>query len=657
MAAGSVDWGTLDRYRIPRPACVTTASLDEATTFLSRTADQVVVLKAVTDEHKLRLGLVITNLRTSEQLAAAWRELHRKSTPPFLVQEQVEAGPEVIVGARRDPSFGPVVVLGLGGRFADALARREIRLAPLTARDADRMVVVLLGESLPELSDILVNVAQLITDRPNLHELDLNPVILTPSGPCAVDLRAVDGPITPGEDVAPGASEAIRRMLQPRSVAIVGASANLVKPGGRALRYLRQSAPDLPVHAVNPRREMIEGVHTVRQIEELPFGIDVAIVALPAGNVLPTLEALHGRGIASAIVFASGFAEVGNEAGEAEVRAAARRLAIRICGVNSNGVVGNVPLTFSQASEKGPQAGSVSFVSQSGALSGSLLMQSWAIGLGTARSICVGNQTDLEISDYLDFLAVDAATRTVGVFLEGVRDGRRLADAMASVTRNGKGLVVLRAGASVLSSLAARSHTGALAGAPEIYRQVIRQAGGKIAEDLPELVGICQTLDWQPRAASPRIAIISTSGGAGSLLADMVEHRGLLLPELEPEIQAKLRQVLPSFASTRNPLDTTAAITYGPELLGRMAEPVLESKAVDLLLIAISTLTGRQAETIAGDMVRLASRSSKPIVIGWSLPESAVGPAVAMLRESRIPVFDSFALAASAASALSPAAA
>lgn len=145
MAATSVGWETLDQYGIPRPACAITASIAEAMVFLERTAGRVVVLKAVTDEHKLRLGLVMTNLRTREQLSGAWRELASRSAPLFLVQEQVEAGPEVIVGARHDPTFGAVVVLGLGGRFADALARREIRLAPITPTDADRMVVALLG--------------------------------------------------------------------------------------------------------------------------------------------------------------------------------------------------------------------------------------------------------------------------------------------------------------------------------------------------------------------------------------------------------------------------------------------------------------------------------------------------------------------------------
>jgi acyl-CoA synthetase (NDP forming) len=612
----------------------------------------MVVLKAVTEEHKTRLGLVITNLRSSDQVTRAWLDLCTRSVPPFLVQEQVPAGPEVIVGVRRDPIFGAVVVLGFGGRFAEAFAGREIRLAPVPEADANQMVVGLLGEPLEQLSDILVKVSHLIAERPSVQDLELNPVILGPSGPCAVDLRRFDGPTTTREDSSPNAQHAIERMLRPRSVAIIGASRNLEKPGGRALRYLRRSAPDLPVYAVNPRRETIEGVQAVGQVAELPLGIDVAVIALPGRYVVSTLEGLHQRHIPSAIVFASGFAEAGNDIGEEEVRATSRRLGIRVCGVNSNGVVGDVPLTFSQAGGEPSRVGSVSFVTQSGALSGSLLMQSWALGLGTARAVCVGNQTDLEISDYLYFLADDDATRTIGVFLEGVRDGRRLADSMARVTRNGKGLVVLRAGAMAVSSLAARSHTGILAGSPEIYRQVIGQAGGAVAEDITDLVGMCQALDWQPHAASRRIAIISTSGGAGSLIADMVEQRGMLLPELESDVQDKLREVLPSFATTRNPIDTTAAITYAPELLGLMAEPVLASKEVDLLLIAISTLTGRQAETIAGDMVRLASRSSKPIVIGWSLPESAVGPAVAMLRRSRVPVFNSFTLAASAASAL-----
>jgi acyl-CoA synthetase (NDP forming) len=325
---------------------------------------------------------------------------------------------------------------------------------------------------------------------------------------------------------------------------------------------------------------------------------------------------------------------------------------VRVCGVNTNGLDGDVPLMFSQAWEMKPVRGHVSYVTQSGALSGSLLIRSWQIGLGTARVISVGNQTDLEVSDYLQYLAEDPATGTVGVFLEGVPDGRRLAASFRSVTRNGKGLVVLRAGSSDVAAAAARSHTGALAGSPEIYRQVIQQSGGLLAGDLSELVAICQALDWQPRATGRRVAIISTSGGAGSLLADLVGALDLTVPQLEDGIVRELRAVLPAFASARNPLDTTAAITYAPELLGKMAEPVLQSKEVDLLLVAISTLTGAQAELIAQDLVRIGQRSSKPMVVGWSLPEATVQPAVDLLRQAKLPVFDSFALAASAAAAL-----
>lgn len=628
-----------------------TAALEVARTFLAG-AGTAVVLKAITQAHKADLGLVITDARDDGALERGWSELASRATPPFLVQRQVAAGPEVIVGVRQDRSFGPVVMLGLGGHFTERVARREIRLAPVDQEAASEMVERLLGKRLDSLAHILIDMSRLAVERPDILELDLNPVILGREGASAVDLRIVEGEPFPKLEVPPDGQQAIRRMLQPASVAIIGASANPEKPGGRTLRYLRRFAPDTMVHAVNPRCEVIDGLQTVAAISDLPTGIDVAVVATPARDVPRALEELRGRDITGAIVYAGGFAEAGNEAAEAEVRALARGLGVRVCGVNTMGLAGDAPLMFSQAWEMNPLKGSVSYVSQSGALSGSLLIRSWDVGLGTARAICVGNQTDLDASDYLEYLATDDATRTVGVFLEGVRDGRRLAGALKTVTRNGKGLAVLRAGASEVAAAAARSHTGALAGSPEIYRQVVKEAGGALARDLSELVGLCQALDWQPRASSRRVGIISTSGGAGTLLADLVGSLGLTLPQLEDRVRKQIQSLLPAFASTRNPLDTTAAITYAPELLGRMATPALGSSEVDLLLVAISTLTGNQADIVAQDLVRLGKRSSKPLVIAWSLPESTVRGPIARLRAAKLPVFDSFALAAAAAAAL-----
>jgi acyl-CoA synthetase (NDP forming) len=629
-------------------------TLTDATQFLEAVPGRAVVLKALTQEHKARKGLVITNLREAAALEEAWRDLAARHPAPFLVQAQVAAGPELFVGFRRDQAFGPIVSLGFGGRFAERMGGHEVRLAPVDAVTAARMVEAVLGEMVDSIADLVANVSRMGVAFDRVLELDLNPVILSSDGACAVDLRVIEGESDSPPVERPGAMDAIRRMLEPRTVAVVGASANLEKPGGRALRYLRRLAPSTPVHGVNRRRELIDGVQTVAGIDELPTGIDVALVATPSTDVVGVLRQLAARRVGAAVVFASGFAETGDTVAEAAVRNTARELGIRVCGVNSNGLIGDVPLTFTQACDVTPTRGTVSFVTQSGAFGGSLLIRSWAVGLGTARYVCVGNQTDLDIGDYLEFLAVDDASRTVGVFLEGVADGRRLARAMESVTSAGKGLVVLRAGDSHLAAAAARSHTGVIAGSAEIYRQVTLQSGAVLATDLVDLVGICQALDWQPRATSRRVAIISTSGGAGSLLVDMVARRRLDVPQFETPVQARLRDVLPAFASVANPLDTTAAVTYDPALLGRMAHAALTSAQVDALLIAISTLTGKQADVIAEDIVAIAGETTKPLVVAWSLPLSTVPEAVAALRAARIPVYDSLAVATSALAALCP---
>jgi acyl-CoA synthetase (NDP forming) len=255
------------------------------------------------------------------------------------------------------------------------------------------------------------------------------------------------------------------------------------------------------------------------------------------------------------------------------------------------------------------------------------------------------------MDDYLAYLARDRATTTVGIFLEGIADGIRLREALQALRTEGKGVVVMRGGTSDIGQVAAHSHTGALAGSAKIYERVIEDSGAVSAGDLPELVAICQGLEWLPHAAGKNVGIVSTSGGACSVLADFATRHGLLIPELEEPIQAKLRDALPPFASTRNPIDTTGQVTTDPHLFGRAAEIVVSSARIDALLAAVTTLTGQSAESIALDVSELRAHTLKPIVVAWSLPESVVGRAFSILRQARIPVFDSFALSVSALSA------
>ncbi len=456
-------------------------------------------------------------------------------------------------------------------------------------------------------------------------------------------------------DRADSSGQAIRRLFEPRSVAVIGASGDRSKPGGRVCAYLAAHAPDLPRYLVNRNGGEIDGVQVLERIEDLPEGIDAAVIATPAASVPAVLRALGQRRVHVAVVFAAGFKEAGASELERQVADAAREAGVRVCGVNCMGVIGQAPLTFTQALMSDAVEGGVSFVTQSGAIGGSLLIGAWANQLGTARFVSVGNETDLALPDYLDFLADDDQTTTVGVFLEGVADGRRLREALARVQEAGKRPVVLRTGASDVAAQAVRTHTGALAGADDAYRQVIGETGAVMVDDLPGLLGTCQVLEWQPRAKGRRVGVVSTSGGACSLVADELARHGLEVPELEPEVRARLGEVLPPFAATRNPVDTTGNIAGDPTLVRRILEPVLESERVDAVVVAVSALVGEAANEIAETVIDLARTATKPIVVGWLLPEAAVAEPFRRLRANRIPAFDSITLACGALRAVAPA--
>lgn len=666
----SITWETLTAVGIRVPAYRRVASAHEAVLFFHDSPAPAVVVKADTDLHKASLGLVAVGLANDEDVQHAWTSIHEKARAlgvdgPLLIQEMVEPGPELFAGIVHDAAFGPVIVAGLGGRLIESIRRRTIRLLPIATADARAMVTELgldrlgLMRSAEEFVSLLTALSRLSDAFPTISELDLNPVILGEHGAHAVDLRTVmeesrltAEPLSQTSDE--GAVAAIGKLISPRGVAVVGASADHSKPGGRAYRLLAEFAPEIKRYAVNPRGGMIGGQPSIRQIADLPDGVDTAVLATP-GEMLPELlSQLGARGIPTAVAFASGFRESGNVEGEALVLEAARAASVRLCGVNGMGLIGDVPLTFTQAMSDSHLPGDVSFLTQSGAIGGSLLIGAWAQSLGTARFISVGNETDLTISDYLDFLTQDDATRTIGVFLEGVRDGQRFRRALQSARSAGKRVVVLRAGTSIVGAAAARSHTGALAGEDDVYRQVFADAGVVLVSDIPELLGACQALSWQPCARGNNVAVLSTSGGGCSLVADHLARVGLEVPALDAQTRQVLADVLPPYASMRNPIDTTGNIATDARLLGRIIEPVMGSAAIDSAVIAISALVDDAAERIVDGVVDATRKTDKPIVVAWMLPEVAVSSSCERLRRERIPVFTSVQHACVALSALSP---
>jgi acetyltransferase len=350
-------------------------------------------------------------------------------------------------------------------------------------------------------------------------------------------------------------------------VAVLGASRNPAKLGHRLVQNLLAPGFTGEVYPVNPSGEAILGRDAVPRVEELPRGLDLALVSLPASAVLSAVRTLGARGCRICVILASGFGEIGREgrAVQDEIEAIARTTGMRIVGPNCMGVV-NVPgrLNASYFWDVPRQPGGISFVSQSGAYGGLFFREVRDRSLGVAKFLSIGNQCDLGFAECLAWLADDPDTRVVGLFVEGLRDGRAFVAAARRLAR-AKPVVALKGGRADAGRRAAGSHTGSLAGAWEIYRAAFAAAGVVAVDETEELFDAIAALDAQA-ARPPRdraVAILTISGGPSVVAADAAEAAELRVPALPEARRAALRAYLPSFGADGNPIDMTPQMEPG----------------------------------------------------------------------------------------------
>ncbi|MFQ5898943.1 MAG: acetate--CoA ligase family protein [Candidatus Methylomirabilia bacterium] len=629
-----------------------------------------VVLKLCSGDllHKSDLGGVRLRLGDADAVRSAFSDLRSVATTRgitwagVLVQEQVVGDVEVIVGARHDPTFGPVVLVGLGGIFVELLGDRALRLAPISPETARRMLRELrgypllagsrgrAGVDLEALAALVAGVSRLATELP-LAELDLNPVILRAggSGAVAVDRRLILRPEAPGRDspgeVSGDAREAVRRLLTPSSVVVVGASRDISKVGGRLLHFLTLRGFPGRVFAVNPRSEAIGQVPTFPSVSVLPEAPDLACLVVPPEACEAALKECGTRGIRSAIVFTSGFSEAGNEEAERRLVATAREAGVRFCGPNSVGVLN--PEARFHASFSGalniapPLGGEIAYLSQSGALGGSFMSRLWERGIAISRFVSVGNQADLDMADYVDALVDDEAAKVIAIFLEGVGDGRKLCRALLRAREAGKPVVVFKTGQSLEGQAAIRSHTGALAGDHAVYEAALRESQALRVPDIPALFEAAIALAWQPGPKGLRVGILSTSGGACGILADECRQRGFEVPELPVETRKRVEAAIPAFGVSRNPIDLTAQMLARPTMLRDALAILAEEPEIDAIIVMLTTLTDPLGEQVANDMVAAARGLAKPLLVGWIVTRSLAKNGMSRLIEARIPIYES----------------
>ncbi len=364
-------------------------------------------------------------------------------------------------------------------------------------------------------------------------------------------------------------AKTLKALLEPRAVAVLGASDDANKIGGIPLRYLRDYGYPGKVYAVNPTHATVQGMPAYKSVMDIEGPIDMAIMAVPARIAVETAEAAAAKGVKTLCTFTAGFSEAGEEGRRMQQRLAdiARESGMRILGPNCLGhfnTRNKLYATFTTSITHGePQVGSVGLVSQSGAFGSHCFVLGRERGLGFSCCITTGNEVDITVAECLAYLAMDDHTDVLAVYMEGCKNGEQFMAALALAQERGKPVVIQKVGRSEVGSAAAASHTASLTGADKVYDAVFERYNAYRADTTSELIDIAYMLSGMRRVGKiptgNKVAIATVSGGAGVMMADAAEEAGLDLAPLPEKTQAYLKKLVP-FAGTRNPVDFTAQV-------------------------------------------------------------------------------------------------
>ncbi len=378
-------------------------------------------------------------------------------------------------------------------------------------------------------------------------------------------------------------------LLRPRSVAVLGASADRLRIGGRPIAYMLERGFQGTILPVNPNRDEIQGLRCYPSAAALPEVPDVAIVAVAAERAVTAVEDLANAGVRGAIVLTAGFAEVGaeGEAAQAQMREAARASGMRLLGPNCLGLfnapVGFFPI-FSSSFEGGwPLAGRIGIASQSGAFGTHVFVAARDRGIGTPICITTGNEADVTIADAIGWMAQDDSLDVIAVYAEGFRDGAVLRAALAAAKDARKPVVMMKVGRSALGQAAASSHTAAIAADDRVTEAVLAEYGVARARSTEELLDIAYLATARLYPAANTLGVLTVSGGGGVLVADAAEANGIAMPPMPPAAQAELRALVP-FCAPANPVDCTAQVFNDFAMVGTFLETTVAAGYATLLV-------------------------------------------------------------------------
>jgi len=534
-----------------------------------------VVLKGVSETifHKTEKGLVRVGLSDESQVLNAVKEMNVSAADDidaFLVQPVVSGKREFMAGMFKDPQFGPVIVFGLGGIYTEALSDIVLKIAPLNDVDMEDMFDQISSKKLlqafrgeqavkkQEFKKILQGLSDIAQQFPNIKEIDINPVIIQPDGsPVAVDglivLEQTEGEKNKPYDIN---LTTLASCYYPKSLAFIGASATPGKWGHMLLTNTLSRNYKGNVYLVNPRGGEITGRQVYTSVTQIEADIDLAVVTIPADQVIdliPDLKKKHVKGI---LLITSGFREVGKEGAtlEEKLTKAAYDAGILILGPNTMGICNPHIDFFCNAAHAYPIPGSTALVCQSGNMGTQLLAFAEQQDIGIRAFSGSGNEAMVTIEDYMEAFEVDDLTKTVVLYLESVKNGSRFFKSATRVSRQ-KPVVVLKGGRTSMGEKAAASHTGAMASDTRVFNAACRQAGIIQVNQPMELLDLSAVFSALPLPKGKRVAIMTLGGGWGVITTDLCAEHGLTVPTLSKHIIEQLNRILPPFWSHGNPVD------------------------------------------------------------------------------------------------------
>jgi acetyl coenzyme A synthetase (ADP forming)-like protein len=569
-----------DAYGIPVPKEGVAKSRAEAAQLASGMGFPV-VLKIVSPEilHKTEAGGVLVGVKSAQEaeqgfdtiMANAKKYDAKANLLGVQVQQMLKGGQEVIVGAVTDPSFGKLVAFGLGGVLVEVLKDITFRLAPATREDALSMldgvqaaevlkgVRGAAGVNRDALAGLIQNVSQLISDFPEIAEMDLNPVFATPEGAIAADVRIVTDWNPAPARYRPSQDEIVRamkRIMKPDAVAVIGASNENGKIGNSVMKNLINGGYQGQIYPIHPSADEIMGRKAYKSVKDVPGTIDVAVFAIPAKFVAQALTEVGEKKIPGAVLIPSGFAETGNVEGQKEIQEIGRKYNVRLMGPNIYGFYytwKNLCATFCTAYDV---KGHAALSSQSGGIGMAIIGFSRSAKMGVSAIVGLGNKSDIDEDDLLTFFEQDENTHIIAQHCEDLKDGRAFAEVAKRVSKK-KPVVMLKAGRTALGARAAASHTGALAGNDKIYEDVLKQSGVIRARSLRDMLEYARAIPVLPTPKGENVVIITGAGGSGVLLSDAVVDNGLSLMKFEPDLDQAFKKFIPPFGASGNPVDIT----------------------------------------------------------------------------------------------------